>query len=197
MVRILVLTSSQFGAGYGLTQMLSSELDSREVEYRIRRVPEVVFPQAVRPPVTDVETATTDDLEWADGYLVISQAHTGMISASLKAFIDQNHTAADNNAFANRTFGAFVTSTRPAGGQERVIEDLLNIAGTWGCLPVTPGGTANRLGELNGSALGVPLLLREGKIAKPEETAEVLYLYLDRFEQITKATKDLIKRSAK
>lgn len=196
MPHTLILTSSQFGAGLTLTQLIEAELQSRDVTYRVRRVPEVVFPQALRPQITEVPTATEADLLWADGYLVISQAHTGMLAASLKAFIDQNHTAADKGAFANRTFGALCTATRPAGGQERVLEDLNTIAGTWGCFAVTPGGTNNRLGELNGSALGLQFLLREGQIADTEITAEVLYYYLERFMQVTAATAPLIERGA-
>lgn len=194
MPRILIISASQFGAGASLATMIENELGT-DAEVRIRRVPEVVFPHAIRQPVTDIEEIDTADLHWADGYLVISPTHTGMMAASLKAFIDQQHSNADKNEFANRTFAALTTATRPAGGQERVLEDLLTIAGTWGCLAVTPGGTQNRLGELNGSALGIPVLLRAGNIANIEETAETLYYFLERFLKITNATAPLIERA--
>jgi multimeric flavodoxin WrbA len=94
MARILIVYSSLFGANTTLAGLAASALGATGAEVRVRRVREVALLDAVQPAVDGAKVASGDDLAWADGFVLSSQSHTGLVSASIKAFIDEHQDAA-------------------------------------------------------------------------------------------------------
>jgi len=185
--RILIVFSSLFGANAELARLTETALAATGAEVRTRRVPEVALPQDVQPAAAHEQLATPADLDWADGFVVASPSHTGLLSASIKAFIDENHDAAVAGAYLNKTFTAMATSAFAHAGQERVVDDLNAVGAAWGCVLVPPSTASATMNKLDGNPYGLSFVLAHGKIADTAVAAEVLGEHLSRFVAITDA----------
>lgn len=187
MARILFVYSSLFGANAELAGLVESALGAAGAEARIRHVREVALPDDVQPSAEVGEFATADDLAWADGFIFSSPSHTGLPSASIKAFIDENHNAAVAGAFLNTTFTAMATSGFTHAGQERVVDDLNAVGAAWGCVIVPPSTANPVLNKLDGNPYGLSFVLSHGKLPDADVAAQVLAEHLTRFVAVTEA----------
>ncbi|MFB8387591.1 flavodoxin family protein [Microbacterium sp. NPDC055910] len=191
MARILVVYSSLFGANAELAGLTDSALGALGAEVRVRHVREVALSRDVQPAAAEGDIASADDLAWADGFVVSSQAHTGLLSASIKAFIDENHDAAVAGAFVNKTFTAMATSNFAHAGQERVVDDLNAVGAAWGCILVPPSTANDTINKLDGNPYGLSFVLAHGKIPDVDTAKEVLAEHLGRFVAVTDAVAPL------
>ncbi|GAA4261798.1 flavodoxin family protein [Dactylosporangium darangshiense] len=196
MARILIVYSSLSGANAMLAGLAASALGATGAEVRVRRVPEVAFPGAVQPAADGVKAVSADDLAWADGFVLSSQSHTGLLSASIKAFIDAHHDAAVAGSYLNKTFTAMATSAFAHAGQERVVDELNAVGAAWGCILVPPSVASARLNVLNGNPYGLSFVLEQGRIPDTDAAREVLDAHLHRFAAITDAMVALSAASA-
>lgn len=187
MARILVVYSSLFGANAELAGLTEAALSAAGAQVRLRRVREVALPQDVQPAAESADIASGDDLAWADGIVISSQSHTGLLSASIKAFIDENHDAAVAGDYLNKTFTAMATSNFAHAGQERVVDDLNAVGAAWGCVLVPPSTASAVINKLDGNPYGLSFVLAHGKIADTDVAAEVLAEHLGRFVSVTDA----------
>lgn len=187
MARILFVYSSVFGANAELAGLTESALGALGAEVRVRRVREVVLPDAVQPSAEEHPLASADDLAWADGFVFSSPSHTGLLSASLKAFIDQNHDAAVAGAYLDKAFTAMATSAFAHAGQERVVDDLNAIGAAWGCVLVPPSTANPVINKLDGNPYGLSFVLSHGKLADAGVAKEVLETHFARFVAVTDA----------
>ncbi|WP_424465857.1 flavodoxin family protein [Pseudoclavibacter helvolus] len=187
MARILVLFSSLFGANAQLAGLASEALSAAGAEVRMRRVAEVALPGDVQTAAEGAAVADTADLEWADGFVFSSPAHTGLLSASMKAFIDQHHDAAVAGRFLDTTFTAMATSGFAHAGQERVVDDLNAAAAAWGCVIVPPSTANPVINKLNGNPYGLSFVLEHGKLADAALAEEAISAHLARFAAVTAA----------
>lgn len=195
MSRVLVVFASLFGANAQLSTLVEAALKSAGAEVRVRRVQSVALVEAEQPAAETAPVVTGDDLAWADGFVFTSPSHTGLLSASMKAFIDEHHTAAVDGKFLNTTFTAMATSGFAHAGQERVVDDLNAVAAAWGCLLVPPSTANPEINTQNGNPYGLSFVLEHGKIADLERAAEVIEAHLDRFVEVTDATAELRSNS--
>lgn len=191
MSKILLAFSSLFGANAQLAEVTESVLTGFGAEVRVRHVPELVFAGIMRPEVKSYEAATGEDLAWAEGIILGSPSHTGLLSASMKAFIDLNHEAAVAGDYLNKTFVAMATSGFMHAGQEGVVANLNSVAAAWGCLVVPPSTANDTINRMNGNPYGLSFVLEHGKIPDPEATKQVLETYFKRFVAVTSATAQL------
>ncbi|MCF8610508.1 NAD(P)H-dependent oxidoreductase [Gordonia sp. HY285] len=187
MTRILHVYSSLFGANAELARLVEAALEPTGCEVRSRRVREVALAEDVQPSATKDDLATADDLAWADGFIISSPSHTGLLSASIKAFIDENHDAAVAGAYLNTTFTAMATSAFAHAGQERVVDDLNAAGAAWGCVLVPPSTADPTMNKLDGNPYGLSFVLEHGKIPDADTAAEVLSAHLTRFVAVTEA----------
>lgn len=191
MARILVVYSSLFGANTELAGLVETAVKGAGAQVRLRRVREVALPDDVQPVAETAELADADDLAWADGFVVSSPAHTGLLSASIKAFVDENHDAAVAGAYLNKTFTAMATSNFAHAGQERVVDDLNAIGAAWGCILVPPSTANTTVNKLDGNPYGLSFVLEHGRLADSAIAAEVLGEHLTRFVTVTQALSGL------
>lgn len=188
MARILFVYSSLFGANAELAGLVESALGAAGAEARIRHVREVALPEDVQPAAAAGQEVTSEDLSWADGIILSSPAHTGLLSASIKAFIDENHNAAVAGEYLNKTFTAMATSGFAHAGQERVVDDLNAAGAAWGCILVPPSTANATINQLNGNPYGLSFVLDHGKLPDADVAAQVLAEHLGRFVTVTEAT---------
>lgn len=196
MARVLFVYSSLFGANAELAGLVETALRAAGAEVRLRRVREVALPDDVQPAAATAPFASADDLAWADGFVVSSPAHTGLLSASIKAFVDEHHDAAVAGAYLNTTFTAMATSGFAHAGQERVVDDLNAIGAAWGCILVPPSTANPTINTLDGNPYGLSFVLEHGRIRDTEVAAEVLGEHLRRFVAVTEAVAALRPRPA-
>lgn len=185
MARILVVFSSLFGANAELAGLIRPVLARLGAEHRLRGVAQHVLPAQMVSQAKSAVAATGSDLEWADGFIFTSQIHTGMISASMKALIDEHHDAAETGAFLDKTFTAMATGAYDHAGHEHVVDQLNTAAAVWGCVLVPPSGADAAINHQNGNPWGLSFGLRHGRIADRESASAVLQAHLRRFAAVT------------
>ena len=187
MARVLVVFSSVFGANAQLAQLTEAALASVGAQARVRRVREIVMDDVVRPEAAEAEIVSAEDLDWADGIVLTSPSHTGLPSASVKAFIDEHHDSAVHGTFVNKTFAAMATSGFAHAGQERVVDSLNAVGAAWGCVLVPPSTADPTINKLDGNPFGLSFVLSHGRLPDSEVAAEVLSEYFRRFTAVTEA----------
>ena len=133
-------------------------------EVRLRRVAELAPPEAIaanpdweqHKTQTDdqVEVATLDDLEWADGYAFGTPTRYGAPAAQLKQFIDSAGGLWQEGKLADKPVTAFVSSAEQHGGQESTIISLNNVFYHWGAVIVPLGYTDDVVYAAGGNPYG-------------------------------------------
>lgn len=182
---VLIVFSSLFGANADLASRCEKVLTEAGATVRVRGVPQLVLSQHETPAAKEFPVATTDDLIWANGYVFTSPVHTGSLSASIKAFVDEQHDGATSALFSNRTFTAMATAELPHSGQETVVNQLNMIGTVWGCVVVAPSTAYPSLNREDGNAYGLSFTLEKGKL--PENITPQLTGHLTRFVELTEA----------
>ncbi|GGM63129.1 NAD(P)H-dependent oxidoreductase [Dactylosporangium sucinum] len=187
MARILLVYSSLFGANAQLAALAEAALGAAGADVRVRRVREVALTGEEQAAAEGAQIATGADLTWAEGFVFCSPSHTGLLSASMKAFIDQHHDSAAAGAHLNKTFTAMATSGYAHAGQERVVDELNAVGAAWGCVIVAPGTADEGLNVHNGNPYGLSFVLEHGRLPGSAETTGVLRRHLHRLVAVTDA----------
>lgn len=181
--KILVVFSSIFGANAALAEQCQEVLEEAGASVRVRGVPQLVLGSHEVESAKAHPKATTEDLEWADGYILTSPAHTGAMSASIKAFVDSQHDGAIAGKWEDKAFTAMATAELPHSGQEAVVKQLNSLGAAWGCVIVPPSTANPELNSSDGNAFGLSFTLEKGKL--PEGIKLALSQHLNRFAKVT------------
>ncbi|WP_276781916.1 flavodoxin family protein [Actinomyces gerencseriae] len=184
--RILIVFSSLFGANAELARLVEQTVTRAGAQGRTRGVPQLVLADR-QVPQAQAPSATSEDLDWADGLIFSSPSHTGLPSAAIKAFIDEHHEAAVKGKYVNKTFTAMSTSGYAHAGQEGVVNDLNAAAAAWGCIIVPPSTANAQINQLDGNPYGLSFILTNGKLPDTETIRTLLQTHLERFVMITQS----------
>lgn len=187
MSKILVVFSSLFGANASLADDVARILEEAGAEVRVRGVKQIVLAEAQKADAKASPEATAADLKWADSYVLTSPAHTGMLSAAMKAFVDENHDEIDAGTFLNKAFTGMSTGAYAHAGQERVVDELNAIGSAWGCILVPPSTAFADLNASDGNPYGLSFVLDHGKLPEGPAVADALQVHLRRFVAVTEA----------
>jgi NAD(P)H dehydrogenase (quinone) len=162
--RILVTYYSATGSVYRLAKAVQEGAEAAGAEVRLRRVAELAPPEAIasnpdwarHKAETDdeVDVATLDDLEWADGYAFGTPTRYGAPAAQLKQFIDTAGALWQAGKLADKPVTAFVSSAERHGGQEATILSLNNVFYHWGCVILPLGYTDDIVYAAGGNPYG-------------------------------------------
>lgn len=163
-VRILVTYYSATGSVHRLAEAVRDGATAAGAEVRLRRVAELAPPGAItanpdweqhRNETDDqVQVASLDDLEWADGYAFGTPTRYGAPAAQLKQFIDSAGGLWQEGKLADKPVTAFVSSAEQHGGQEATILSLNNVFYHWGALIVPLGYTDDVVYAAGGNPYG-------------------------------------------
>jgi len=150
MIKLAVIYYSATGTVHTLAKAVAEGAEKAGAEVRLRKVAELAPRQAIdaRPEwaqhveaTTDVETATNDDLAWADAVLFGTPTRFGNPSYQLKAFIDSTGPLWFQGKLAGKVYSAFTASNTAHGGQESTLLALGHVFHHWGGIIVPPGYT--------------------------------------------------------
>ncbi|MGW0736384.1 NAD(P)H:quinone oxidoreductase [Streptomyces sp. NPDC002851] len=161
--KIAVVYYSATGTVHQLAQALAEGAQKGGAEVRLRRVAELAPDAAIDAnpdwrehveATKDIEVATLDDLEWADGYAFGSPTRFGNVASQLKQFVDTTGGLWQRGAFQDKTFTGFTSAHNAHGGNESTLLALYNTAHHWGSLIVSPGYTDETVYAAGGNPYG-------------------------------------------
>jgi len=175
--RILVVYYSATGNTAKLATALADGAREAGAEARVRTVPETAPPGAVASNPrwqawVDAgphhETATLDDLAWADGFAAGSPTRFGGPAAQLKSFLDSTGGLWAEGKLVNKVATSFTTASTAHGGLESTVLATNNIFYHWGAIVLPLGYTDPRLLD-SGNPYGGSFVSRAS--AEPDELA--------------------------
>ncbi|RBY95064.1 NAD(P)H dehydrogenase [Blastococcus sp. TBT05-19] len=160
-----VIYYSSTGNVHQLAEALAEGAREAGAEVRLRRVPELAPQEAidsnplwrahVDATADQVEEATPEDMEWADGYALGSPTRFGTPASQMKQFIDQLGGLWFTGKLANKGATAFTSAQNVHGGNESTLLTFFNIFSHFGAVIVPPGYTDPLLFEAGGNPYGV------------------------------------------
>jgi NAD(P)H dehydrogenase (quinone) len=161
--KILVVYYSATGSVYRLAEAVAEGAREAGAEVRVRQVAENAPAAAIagnpdwarhREETSQIEVATLDDLDWADGYAFGTPSRYGTPASQLKQFIDSASSLWHEGKLADKPVTTFVSSAEQHGGQESTILSLTNAFYHWGCVIVPLGYTDDIVYEAGGNPYG-------------------------------------------
>ena len=179
MARVAVIYYSSTGHVHQLATAVAEGAESAGADVRLRMVQELAPQEAIeanpawarfRSEVAgEVQEASMDDLEWAEGYAFGTPTRFGNPTAQLKQFIDQAGPLWARGALADKAATSFTSAMNAHGGSESTILALNNVFYHWGAIIVAPGYTDQRLFESGGNPYGTTWAsgLEPGSIDEP------------------------------
>lgn len=151
MTSISVIYYSSTGTVYELAQAIAEGAEKAGAEVRLRKVQELAPEEAIasnqgwadhRAATQHVETATADDVVWADGVIFGTPTRYGNVTSQLKQFIDTLGPQWMQGLLANKIYSGFTASSTAHGGQESTLLALYNSIHHFGGLVAAPGYTS-------------------------------------------------------
>lgn len=178
MTKISVVYYSATGNLHQLATALAEGATGAGAEVRVRRVAELAPPEAIEQnpkwsehlawATENVEEATLDDLEWADGIALGSPTRFGLPAAQLKQLLDQTGGLWFKGAMIDKVVTAFTSASTTHGGVESTTLAMLNTAYHWGSI-VLPLGYTDDIVKETGNPYGASFIARKG--AGPDDAA--------------------------
>ncbi|MEU7875932.1 NAD(P)H:quinone oxidoreductase [Dactylosporangium sp. NPDC049140] len=162
--KVAVIYYSATGNVHALAQAIAEGAVDAGAEVRLRRVAELAPENAIDAnpawrahveATPHVETATHEDLTWADAYAFGSPTRYGNIAAQLKQFIDTTGGLWATGQLADKAATAFTSAANPQGGNESTLLALYNTFYHWGAFIVPPGYTDPSIHAARGNPYGI------------------------------------------
>lgn len=161
--KIAVIYYSTYGTNYEIAKAAAEAAEAAGAEVRLRKVRETA-PQevidgqegwkAVQDNTSDVETATPDDLAWADGMFFTAPTRFGVVASQMRAFIDTLGPVWSEGKLANKVVTAATSAGNAHGGQETTLQSLYTSFMHWGAILVPPGFTSDVIPASGGNPYG-------------------------------------------
>ncbi|WP_163507361.1 NAD(P)H:quinone oxidoreductase [Fodinicola acaciae] len=148
MTRIAVVYYSSTGSVHAIAEAVAEGAVDGRAEVRLRRAAELA-PDAVieanaqwrahRDATAHIETASTDDLVWADGFAFGTPTRFGQPASQLKQFLDTTSGVWQAGHLAGKPAIGFTSTAERHGGQESTLLALYHTLHHWGSIIVPTG----------------------------------------------------------
>jgi NAD(P)H dehydrogenase (quinone) len=161
--RVAVIYYSATGNVHALAEAVAEGAHEAGAKVRLRHVEEIASELLIsqnqhwgrhRARVAEHPTASTADLDWADGLAFGTPTRFGNVSAQLKQFIDQAGELWQQGRLAAKVATTFTSSYSEHGGQESTLLALNNTFYHWGMLILPLGYTAQEVFAAGGNPYG-------------------------------------------
>ncbi|MCO7219036.1 NAD(P)H:quinone oxidoreductase [Klenkia sp. PcliD-1-E] len=175
--RVAVVFYSATGNLAAMAEAIGRGAEETGAEVRLRIVPELAPAEAVAAnpkwqafvDEARYETATLDDLEWANGIALGSPTRFGLPAGQLKEFLDTTGGLWFQGKLADKVGTAFTSASTGHGGLESTILAMNNVLYHWGSLVLPLGYGERHLMKESGNPYGGSFVSRSG--AAPDDTA--------------------------
>ncbi|MFP4624629.1 MAG: NAD(P)H:quinone oxidoreductase [Gemmatimonadota bacterium] len=196
-VKVAVIYYSTYGTNYEMAKRAAEAARQAGAEVRLRKVRETAPREVVEAQdawvaqeerTSQVETATPDDMEWADGYIFSSPTRYGGAASQMRSFIDTLGPLWQEGKLADKTFTAMTSAQNPHGGQETTLQTLYITAMHWGAIMVTPGYTDEVIFDAGGNPYGASV--SAGGAGLTEEIGAAIEYQARRLVRITRSLRE-------
>lgn len=181
MVKIAVIYYSSTGTNYQLANWAVEAVKEAGAEVRLVRAEETAPQAAINSnpawkkhieETKEVQIASSDDIEWADGIIFSTPTRFGTLPSQMKQFIDMQGGLWASGKTINKVVSAMSSASNSHGGQEATILNLYTAMMHWGTIIVPPGYTDPVTFESGGNPYGTSVTQgQDGSMVEDVEAA--------------------------
>lgn len=162
-VRLVVLYYSTYGTNHRMAEIAAEAARAAGAEVRLLKAPETAPAEVVASQdawkahaerTAHVPTATAQDMEWANAYLISAPTRFGVMASQIRAFIDTLGGVWAKGGLAGKAVSAMSSAQNTHGGQEATLLSFYTTAMHWGAIVVAPGFTDQSIFKVGGNPYG-------------------------------------------
>ncbi|PWW46479.1 NAD(P)H:quinone oxidoreductase [Melaminivora alkalimesophila] len=162
-VKLAIIYYSTYGTTHQMAQIAAEAARQAGAEVRLLKVAETAPQEVVdgqeawkaqQDKTADIPTASAQDMEWADAYLVSAPTRFGVMASQMRAFIDTLGGTWSKGGLANKAISAMTSAQNAHGGQETTLLSFYVTAMHWGAIVVAPGYTDPVIFKTGGNPYG-------------------------------------------
>ncbi len=173
-VKLAIIYYSSTGTNHQLARWAEEAAKNAGVsEVRFRRIQETAPKEAIQQnkewekhfeATKDVQTASLDELEWADAIVFSTPTRYGNLPSQLQTFFDMTGGLWSSGKLANKVVTGMTSASNMHGGQETTLLSLYKTMHHWGAVVIPPGYTDETLFSAGGNPYGVSVTAKEGSL---------------------------------
>ncbi|WP_289069530.1 NAD(P)H:quinone oxidoreductase [uncultured Aliiroseovarius sp.] len=161
--KLAIIYYSTYGTNHQMATIAAEAAKAAGAEVRLLKAPETAPDAAVNSQdawkaqaekTADVPTATVEDMEWANAYLISAPTRFGIMASQMRAFIDTLGGVWGKGGLANKPVSAMTSAQNAHGGQETTLVSFYTTVMHWGGIVVAPGYTDEVIFKTGGNPYG-------------------------------------------
>ncbi|MBI6628283.1 NAD(P)H:quinone oxidoreductase [Pontibaca salina] len=162
-VKLAIIYYSSYGSNHRMASIAAEAAKAAGAEVRLLKTPETAPDEVVAgvdawqeqaEKTADIPTATADDMEWANAYLISAPTRFGIMASQMRAFIDTLGGVWAKGGLANKPVSAMTSAQNTDGGQETTLVSFYTTVMHWGGIVVAPGYTDEVIYKTGGNPYG-------------------------------------------
>lgn len=167
-LKLAIIYYSSTGTNYTLAREAETAAKDLGVEnIRFKRVEETVPEEVIKgnedwhnhyQETKDIETATVDDLDWADAIIFSYPTRYGDAPSQFKSLVDSTGGLWQNGKLVNKVVTGMTSAANPHGGQEGTLLSLYKTMMHWGAIIAAPGYADPVIFETGGNPYGFSMI---------------------------------------
>ncbi|WP_304131626.1 NAD(P)H:quinone oxidoreductase type IV [Mesonia mobilis] len=167
-LKLAIIYYSSTGTNYTLAREAETAAKDLGVEnIRFKRVEETVPEEVIKEnedwhnhyqETKDIETATVDDLDWADAIIFSYPTRYGDAPSQFKSLVDSTGALWQNGKLVNKVVTGMTSAANPHGGQEGTLLSLYKTMMHWGAIVAAPGYADPVIFETGGNPYGFSMI---------------------------------------
>lgn len=167
-LKLAIIYYSSTGTNYTLAREAETAAKDLGVEnIRFKRVEETVPEEVIKEnedwhnhyqETKDIETATVDDLDWADAIIFSYPTRYGDAPSQFKSLVDSTGGLWQNGKLVNKVVTGMTSAANPHGGQEGTLLSLYKTMMHWGAIIAAPGYADPVIFETGGNPYGFSMI---------------------------------------
>jgi len=147
-INVSIIYYSATGTNHQMAVWAKEAAEETGAEVRLRKVKELAPESAIEQnplwkkhvaETKDIETAKSEDLEWADAIIFSTPTRFGAPASQMKQFIDTQGKLWASGKTVNKVVSGMTSAQNPHGGQEATLLSLYTSMMHWGAILVPPG----------------------------------------------------------
>ena len=162
-VKLAIIYYSSYGTNHQMANIAAEAAKAAGAEVRLLKAPETAPDdvvagvdawQAQAEKSADIPSATVEDMEWANAYLISAPTRFGIMASQMRAFIDTLGGIWAKGGLANKPVSAMTSAQNMHGGQETTLVSFYSTIMHWGGIVVAPGYTDDVIYKTGGNPYG-------------------------------------------
>ena len=163
-LKLAIIYYSSTGTNYNLAREAETAAKDLGIEnIRFKRVEETVPEEVIKEnedwhnhyqETKEIETATVEDLDWADAIIFSYPTRYGDAPSQFKSLVDSTGGLWQNGKLVNKVVTGMTSAANPHGGQEGTLLSLYKTMMHWGAIIAAPGYADPVIFETGGNPYG-------------------------------------------